>query len=156
MVSENMGEVFVGLGDASKVYRSVQTLYSAANANASKGKIPHIWHFWNIPKHIYKLCKNHWIMARYDFWFCKKIAWLSLNFILETSWVALYSDVCVWGIDNTWPNHYFFQYIKAHKPFADPVPPKTKQFQLIPTKYQPVSSYTDPVPSSSTFNSSSR
>ena len=27
MVSENMGEVFVGLGDASKVYRSVQTLY---------------------------------------------------------------------------------------------------------------------------------
>ena len=22
------------------------------------------------------------------------IAWLSLNFILETSWVALYSDVC--------------------------------------------------------------
>ena len=42
MVSENMGEVFVGLGDASKVYRSVQTLYSAANANAPKGKIPHI------------------------------------------------------------------------------------------------------------------
>ena len=67
MVSENMGEVFVGLGDASKVYRSVQTLYSAANANAPKGKIPHIWHFWNIPKHIYKLGKNHWVIARCDF-----------------------------------------------------------------------------------------
>ena len=40
--------------------------------------------------------------------------------------------------------------------FADPVPPKTKQFQLILTENQPVLSYTDPVPSSTTFNSSSR
>ena len=65
-------------------------------------------------------------------------------------------SVSVWGIGNTWPNLYFFQYIKAYKPFADPVPPNTKQYQLILTKYQPVSSYTDPVPSSTTYNSSSR
>ena len=102
MVSENMGEVFVGLGDASKVYRSVQTLYSAANANAPKGNIPHIWHLWNIPKYIYKLCKNHWIMARYDFWFCKKIAWLSLNFILETSWIAPYDSLSDVGESQVW------------------------------------------------------
>ena len=46
--------------------------------------------------------------------------------------------------------------IQAYKPFADPVPPNTKQYQLILTKYQPVSSYTDPVPSSTTYDSSSR
>ena len=44
-----------------------------------------------------------------------EIAWLSLCFILETSWVALYSVVCewvsVWGIGNTRPNLHFFQYI---------------------------------------------
>ena len=45
--------------------------------------------------------------------------------------------------------------MQAYKPFADPVPSKTKQYQLILTKCQPVSSYTDPVPSSTTFNSSS-
>ena len=87
-------------------------------------------------------------------WF--EIAWLSLCFILETSWVALYSDVCVSGIGNTRPNLHFFQYIQAYKPFADPVPPNTNQYQLILTKYQPVSSYTDPVPSSTTYNSSSQ
>ena len=48
----------------------------------------------------------------------------------------------------------FFQYIQAYKPFADHVPPNIKQYQLILTKYQPVSSYTDPVPSSTTYNSS--
>ena len=66
---------------------------------------------------------------------------------------------CHWvslsGIGNTRPNLRCFQYIQACKPFADPVPPKTKQFQLILTKYQPVSSYTDPVPSSTTYNWSS-
>ena len=86
------------------------------------------------------------------------IAWLSLCFILETSWVALYSDVCEWvsvsGIGVTRPNLHFFQYIQAYKPFADHVPPNIKQYQLILTKYQPVSSYTDPVPSSTTYNSS--
>ena len=41
-------------------------------------------------------------------------------------------------------------------PFADPVPPNTKQYQLILTKYQQVSSYTDPEPSSTTYNLSSR
>ena len=54
------------------------------------------------------------------------------------------------------PNINFFQYIQAYKPFADPLPPNTKQHQLIPTKYQPVLSYTDPEPSSTTYNSSSR
>ena len=54
-------------------------------------------------------------------------------------------SVSVSGISNTRPNLYFFQYIKAFKPFADPVPPKTKQFQLILTKYQPVSSYTSTI-----------
>ena len=47
-------------------------------------------------------------------------------------------------------------HIQAYKPFADPVPPNTKQCQLKLTKYQPVLSYTDPVPSSITYNSSSR
>ena len=46
------------------------------------------------------------------------IAWLSLNFILSTSWVALYSVVCLWvsemsGIGVTRPNLHFFQYIQA-------------------------------------------
>ena len=57
--------------------------------------------------------------------------------------------------------------MQAYKPFADPVPvvmlgirwysvpPYTKHYQLILTKYQPVSPYTDPVPSSTTHNSSS-
>ena len=67
---------------------------------------------------------------------------------------------CLWvivsGIGNTRPNLHFFQYIQAYKPFADHVPPNIKQYQLILTKYQPVSSYTDPVPSSTTYNSSSR
>ena len=55
-----------------------------------------------------------------------------------------------------WVRHlHFFQYKQACKRFADPVPPHTKQYQLILIKYQPVSSYTDPVPSSTTYNSSS-
>ena len=58
-----------------------------------------------------------------------------------------------WALVN---NLHFFQYIQAYKPFADPVPPITKHYQLILTKYQSVSSYTDPVPSSTTYNSSSR
>ena len=44
-------------------------------------------------------------------------------------------------------------YIQAYKPFADPVPPNTKHYQFILTKYQPVLSYIDPVPSSTTYNS---
>ena len=58
-----------------------------------------------------------------------------------------------WALVN---NLHFFQYIQAYKPFADPVPPNTKQYQLILTKYQPVSSYTDPVLSSTTYDLSSR
>ena len=72
---------------------------------------------------------------------CFVFAWLSLNFILSTNWVALYSVVCLMsGIGDTQPNLQFFQYIQAYKPFADPVPPNTKHYQLILTKYQPVSS----------------
>ena len=62
-------------------------------------------------------------------------------------------SVCLWGIGVTWPNLHFFQYIQAYKPFADHVPPNSKQYQLILAKYQPVSSYTDPVLSSTTYNS---
>ena len=64
-------------------------------------------------------------------------------------------SVSLSGIGVTRPNLHFFQYIQAYKPFADHVPPNIKQYQLILTKYQPVSSYTDPVPSSTTYNSSS-
>ena len=65
-------------------------------------------------------------------------------------------SVCVSGIGSTRQIATFLQYIQACKPFADPVPPNTKQCQLILTKYQPVLSYTDPVPSSTTYNSPSR
>ena len=47
------------------------------------------------------------------------------------------------GISVIRPNLHFFQYIQAYKPFADPVPSNTKQYQLMLTKYLPVSSYTD-------------
>ena len=63
---------------------------------------------------------------------------------------------CLSGIGVTRPNLHFLQYIQAYKPFADHVSPNSKQYQLILTKYQPVSSYTDPVPSSTSYNSSSR
>merc|ERR1712067_143335 len=65
-------------------------------------------------------------------------------------------SVSVSGIGNARPNLHFIQYIQAYKPFADHLPPNTKQYQLILTKYQPVSSYTDQVPSSTTYNLSSR
>ena len=60
------------------------------------------------------------------------------------------------GIGNTRPNLHSVQYIQAYKPFSHPLPPNIKQYQLILTKYQPVSSYTDPVLSSTTYNLSSR
>ena len=60
------------------------------------------------------------------------------------------------GIGVTRPNLHFFQYIQAYKPFADPVPYNTKQYQLTLTNYQPLSSYTDPEPSNTSYNSSSR
>ena len=68
-----------------------------------------------------------------------EIAWLSLNFILYTSWVALYSVVCEWvsesGIGVTRPNLHFFQYIQAYKPYTDPIPPITNQYQHKMTHY---------------------
>ena len=51
--------------------------------------------------------------------------------------------MCLSGIGVTRPNLHLFKYIQAYKPFADPVLPNTKQYKLILTKYQPVSSYTD-------------
>ena len=77
-------------------------------------------------------------------------------YILYTSWVPLYSVVFeMSGISNTRPNFHVFQYIQTNKPFADPVLLNTKQCQLLLIKYQPVSTYTDPVPSSATYTSSS-
>ena len=72
---------------------------------------------------LFFLCWN--CLSLFCSWFVvydkkKIIAWLSLNFTLETSWVALYSDVCqsvsLSGIGVTQPNLYLFQYIKAFKP----------------------------------------
>ena len=37
---------------------------------------------------------------------------------------------CLSGIGVTQPKLHFFQYIEAYKPFADHVPPNTKQYQL--------------------------
>ena len=117
-----------------------------------------------LPQHYHKLCAHsfsqHQTDWKWNWCIVVHIAWLSLNWILERSWVALYSvvclSVCLWGIGVTRPNLHFFQYIQAYKPFADPVPPNTKQYQLILTKYRPVLSYTDPVPSSTTYNLSTR
>ena len=51
----------------------------------------------------------------------RQIAWLSLNFILSTSWVALYSVVCLWVRHRCHTTKSpLFQYIQAYKPFADP------------------------------------
>ena len=47
------------------------------------------------------------------------IAWLSLNFVLSISWVALYSVVWI-GV--TRPNLHFFQYMQAYKPSTDSLP----------------------------------
>ena len=60
--------------------------------------------------HQYRHCCHHcWHQVK------NLIAWLSLCFILEKSWVALYSDVCEWvsmsGIGVTRPNLHFFQYM---------------------------------------------
>ena len=60
--------------------------------------------------------------------------------------------VSLWGIGVTQPNLHFFYYIQAQKPFTVLIPVPT----YTGPKYQPVSSYTDPVPSSTTYNSSSR
>ena len=81
------------------------------------------WLFAEIPTHpptYFPLHISHFmphifhISVHFQFHF---IAWLSLNWILERSWVALYSVVCqcvsVSGIGVTRPNLHFFQYIQA-------------------------------------------
>ena len=42
------------------------------------------------------------------------------------------------GIGVTRPNIHFFQYIQAYKPYADPVPHITKQYQFKLTQYHQV------------------
>ena len=65
-------------------------------------------------------------------------------------------SVCLLGIGNTRPNLHFFPIYTGIQALCDPVPPNAKQYQLILTKCQPVLSYSDPVTSSTTYNSSSR
>ena len=99
-----------------------------------------------------------WDLSRnlHDRIFGPKIAWLSLCFIQETCWVALYSVVCLSGIGDTWPNIDFFQYIRHTSPLLTLYHLISSSTNFILTKYQPVLSYTDPIPSSTTYNSSSR
>ena len=70
--------------------------------------------------------------------------------------LSVYRCVCVCQASVTPDKISTFSIIQEYKSFADHAPPNTKQYQLILTKYQPVSSYTDPVPSSITYNSSFR
>ena len=79
---------------------------------------PQVWHLdqpWELgnPSVICLVCESIWKMKFYGCWI-GIIAWLSLNFILKTSWVALYSVACLWGIGVTWPNLHFFN-IYRHK-----------------------------------------
>ena len=94
--------------------------------------------------------KSERLWSRGDWW--TLIAWLSLCFVLETSWVALYSDVCqsvsLSGIGVTQPNLYLFQYIKAFKPLLTlyhlkPISsnlywPSTSQYRHILIQYHQV------------------
>ena len=80
--------------------------------------------------------------------------WLAYKWKLPTPEIELHcSDVCTW-LNKLLSSPIFcclsvrhrchptksthFPYIQAFKPFADPVPPNTKQYQLILTKYQPL------------------
>ena len=80
------------------------------------------------------------------------IAWLSLNFILKTSWVALYSVVCQCVLvryqwhTTKFPLFSIYTRIKALcwpcttkcqtvPTYDDPVPPSTRQYHLILTQY---------------------
>ena len=67
------------------------------------------------------------------------IAWLSLNFILYTSWVALYSAVCLSVRHRCQPTKsplfpiYILEkvfIIHKYKPFVDPVPPKGSRLDM--------------------------
>ena len=60
------------------------------------------------------------------------IAWLSLCFILETSWVALYSVVCLWVCKGSVTPNQISAFYNIYR-HTSPVPPNTKQFQLILT-----------------------
>ena len=65
-----------------------------------------------------------------------------LIFKLYTSWAAPYFVVCesvrLWGIGNTWPNLHLFNIYRHKSPMLYPVPPSTKQYQLIMTQYHQV------------------
>ena len=39
----------------------------------------------------------------------------------------------LWGIDVTWPDLHFFQYIKAYMPYTDQVPSRINQYYQVPT-----------------------
>ena len=47
-------------------------------------------------------------------------------------------SVSVSGIGVTRPNLHFFQYLQAYKPYADPVPQNTEQYQFILIQYHQV------------------
>ena len=91
-----------------------------------------------------------------------QIAWLSLNFILDTSWVALYSVVCEWVCQasvspdqiSTFSNIY--RHTSPMLTLYHVIPSSASFYWLSTTKYQTVSPYTDPVPAGTTYNSSFR
>ena len=64
---------------------------------------------------------------------------LALSFLvcLFVRWLSRYGNIR--------PNIHFFQYILALKPYDNPVPLNTKQYQVKLTKYQSVPPCTDPV-----------
>ena len=91
-----------------------------------------------------------------------EIAWLSLCFILERSWVALYSDVCQCVCQasvspdqiSTFSNIY--RHTSPMLTLYHVIPSSASFYWPSTTKYQTVSPYTDPVPAGTTYNSSFR
>ena len=93
----------------------------------------------------------------------KHIAWLSLNFILSTSWVALYSVVCLWvrfqasmSPDQISTFSNIYRHTSPRLTLYHVIPSSASFYWLSTTKYQTVLPYTDPVPAGTTYNSSFR
>ena len=67
------------------------------------------------------------------------IAWLSLNFKLQTSWVSFLFSVSEWvkHLLHLTKSQLFSTYagIKPYRAYADPVPPNNKQYQLTLIQY---------------------